>query len=547
MERKDDRPSQDELRSLFNDYLTGKRPVTPPTTPAAPRKSRPPRPAAPPRAARPAPPPKESLPPNLSPAQLAKLKGLKGSLAPAQYQRILRLAGLALEPAAFFGTWDRLVNGYGMKGAAAVLLGELQPEEACVARLAGLLRCPPKDAKELVMDQRFAGLPVERRAIAVRDRIVQSAKRWDCPVEWAQRAVLGRLAQGELAAMLLARKLRVDDPTARALLGGAGAADPVGRALELALTIQREATERQAALSAVVAGRLEDLKAERLVGETVVRELSIPQDAASRLCERPPIRALAPGARARRAIEEVRSLAAALGCSALEACRQLCGELAAAELDTIVGRGIAAELGLELEAAVELGRSRELSSVPPTERAKKAARRARLLAEELRCGVREAAALLAGNASAALLAGVLRARLGLSESAAAALAGWLGSRPEGPAEGVQAAVERVERDARAGAYSAEQAALLVCGRVTVADLRAAQLVGELGIDLGLAGKLVAWMDAEKIGDAEAKVRIRNLRAWAAGTMELACRMLLKEIPTPTKSDSDALPFSGAWE
>ena len=63
----------------------------------------------------------------------------------------------------------------------------------------------------------------------------------------------------------------------------------------------------------------------------------------------------------------------------------------------------------------------------------------------------------------------------------------------------------------------------------------------------LARKVVAWMDAEKVGEMETKARLRNLRAWAADTMDQACRMLLKEIPTPTKSDSDIVPYSGAWD
>ncbi|MBI4422916.1 MAG: hypothetical protein HY554_04280 [Elusimicrobia bacterium] len=549
MEPKGDRPSQDELRSLFNDYLTGKRKVAPAPAPPPPRRPQPPRAPRAPKAARPAPPPKEveTLPPGLDPAQLRRLAVLKGSLPPPRYKRIARSPDLAKEPAAFFARWDRLLNAYGMKGAAAVLLGELRPEDACVLRLAQLLACDPSRARRLTSAPRFASLPIERRALAIRDLITQSAKRWDCPIEAVARAVAGELAESELAATALARKLRIEDSAAKILLSRQAPGDAVPRALELAQKLLQEAAQRRVALSEVVASTLESIQAEELLWRSVASELSIPADLAERLCALPAVRGLPPGERGSRVVQEAKSLAAELGSSPSQACRLLRGELPAAELDQLVGQAIAAGLSVDPAVGLALARHPEVSAAPAAERAKKAVRRVLRLADELRCAPPEAAGLLLGSLAPDALASILRARLALAEGPAEALLQWVRSQPGVPVDSVAGAIERVEETRASASCTNDQAALLVCGRLSLADLRAARLADELGISPELASRLVAWMDAEKVGDAEARARVRSLRSWAAATMEQACRMLLKELPTPTKSDSDALPFSGAWE
>ena len=547
--KKEDRPSQDELRSLFNDYVTGKRKSAPAPAASPPRKPRPARAARPPKEVRPAAPAKktEALPANLNPAQLKKLQIIKGSLPLPKYKRITQLADLGKDPAAFFARWDRLLNGYGMKGAAAVLLGETTPLEACVLRLTQLLRCGPAQAKKLVLAQQFASLPSERRAISIRDRILQLAKRWDCPTEEVARVASGEMTESDLAVMVLARKLRIDGSAARILIARQVPGDPVPQALELAQKIQLEAMSRQAALSLVVDGILRDIKTEELLSRSVAQELSIPEDLAARLCDRPALQPVPAGERGSRAAAEVRGLAAELGCSGEQACRSLCGELPAAEIDEIVARAIASRLELEPAAVLELGRHPDLNAVPVHQRAKKAVRLVQLLAERLRCTIAEAAGLMSGVAAPSLLASILRSRLALAADVVEQLADWIRTQPGTLEDSVTSAIERVEETKASAACTGDQAALLVCGRLTPADLRASQLAGELAMSPALARKVVAWMDAEKVGEMETKARLRNLRAWAADTMDQACRMLLKEIPTPTKSDSDIVPYSGAWD
>ena len=541
--------SQDELRSRFNDYLTGKRKVEPPPAASPPRKPRPARVPRPPKAVRPAAPAKnaEALPANLNPAQLAKLKIIKGSLPFPKYKRITQLAELGKDPAAFFARWDRLLNGFGMKGAAAVLLDETTTEQACVLRLTQLLRCDPAAAKKLVVAQQFASLPSERRAIPIRDRVLQLAKRWECSSESAARVVTGEMSESDLAVKVLASKLRIDDSAARTLIARREPGDPVPRTLELAQKIQLEAMSRQAALSLVVDGILGDIKAEEQLSRSVAQELSIPEDLATRLCDRPTLRPIPAVERGSRAAAEVRSLAAELGFSVEQACRFLCGELPAAEIDESVARAIATGLGLEPAAVLELSRHPDLKTAPVQQRAKKAVRRVQLAVENLRCTIAEAAGLLSGVAAPSLLASILRTRLTLGEDTVEHLVEWIRTQPGAPEDVITSAIERIEDTKASASCTADQAALIVCGRLTPADIRATEIARELAMSPALARKLVDWMEAEKVGERDAKARIRNLRTWAADSMDQACRMLLKEIPTPTKSDSDLVGYKGAWD
>lgn len=541
---KDDRPSQDQLRSLFNDYLTGKRKATPSAPP-----ERPPRKPKPQAIRKPSPPPKpvEVLPPNLNPKQLGRLKGLKGTLPPAAYRRLLALPELAKDAGAFFSRWDRLVNGFGLKGAAGVLLGDAKPEDACVTRLSQLLRCDPKQAGELARLERFATLPPERRALSIRDRVTQLAKRWDCPPESAAAVLAGKATEAEVAERTLARKLRVDAGVARLLLSGEPPGEPAAVALALAARLQQGAMAARVALSEVVQARLAELKAERELSGAVAAELQVPEELAARLCARAGVRELAALERGKRTVAEVRHAASELGCAAAEAARWVAGELAAGELDAIVGRKLASSLGVEAGLGLELARHPEHAAVPPLERAKKAEKAARALAQALGCGAAEAAGLLAGTIPPAALAAMLRARLGTSEEPAAALAVWVRAQPGALGDAALGALDRVAELKKDAGCTLDQAALLLSGRLTPEGLRAERLAEELRVAPELAAKVIAYIDAEKLPEAEAKVRLRNLRSWAADTMELACRMLIKEVPTPTKSDSDAIPFSGAWE
>lgn len=542
MESKD-RPSQEELRSLFNDYLTGKKKVQAPQPQPQARPSRPSRPKPP----KPPPPKKDVLPESLDPAQRNRLRGIKSAVPFPIYKRLVQLPELAKDPAAFIARWDRLVNGFGLKAAAGVLLGDTKPEEASDLRLSQLLRCDPKEAKALAAEPRFAAMPVERRALAVRDRVLNLARRWECPPPAAIRVLTGKQAEEELAAQYLSRKLRLERKDAEKLLARQPAGEPMARALGLVQKLQAQAGEDKSALPAAAAQLLESVTAEERLLKSVSEGLGIPEALAARLCELPAAKRFPPPERAGAVIAEGKALAAELGATAEQAARQLLGELPAEELEEVLGRGIASALGIDQSSAADLARTPEVKAVPVQERVKKAVRRSEFMAERLRCKVPEAAALLTGTPPAGALARVLRSRLGIGEEAAAQLADWLGVQPGGAAESAIGVVEKVEETKAAESCTIDQAALLVCGRLTPADIKASHLAAELGIAQDLALKLVAWLAAEKVAEPEAKARIRSLRSWAAETMDQACRMLIKEIPTPTKSDSDVLPFSGAWE
>ncbi|MBI4347137.1 MAG: hypothetical protein HY553_09805, partial [Elusimicrobia bacterium] len=495
-----------------------------------------PGPERPARPARPEP-PADKLPPSLDEAQAKRLRALKPSLPPATYKRLIEHPELAQDPAGFLNRWDKLVNGFGLRAGAAVLFGTMKAEEACVARLAQLLRWDPLDVRRLTALAAFADVPVERRALAIRDKIVQQARRWESTPDAVIRVLTGRQSEREVALQVFSRKLKIQQGPAAALLSSLPPAEPAAQAAELAKSLLAEAAQRKIALPVLIQERIARIETEERVLRTVARDLAISPELAAKL-----VRSRGPDV-----VPEARALADTLGCSKAEAARQLIGELPEGELHAIVGRALAADLKVERQEGTALAKLPDLRDTPPAERAKSAARRVRALAEQLGVGSREAVVLLLGTADDELLGALLASRLALSPDSAGRLVRWVRAQGGALADAVVAAAERVEETRKAESCSADQAAQLVGGVITPAELRDKRLADELGISIELARKLAAWLEAEKVAEPDAKARLRNLRSWAAPDMEQACRMLLKEIPTPKKSDSDVLPYSGAWE